>query len=44
MRELKGSLMGIWVCCLVFGATSDVLYSGGNDDDYAIIEWKLAEG
>jgi WD40 repeat protein len=30
----------------VFGATSDVLYSGGggDGDDYAIIEWKLAEG
>jgi WD40 repeat protein len=28
----------------VFGATSDVLYSGGRDGDDAIIEWKLAEG
>jgi WD40 repeat protein len=28
----------------VFGATSDVLYSGGYGGDYAIIEWKLAEG
>jgi WD40 repeat protein len=46
VRELKGGHTGLWVWCLVFGATSDVLYSGGGDygDDYAIIEWKLGEG
>jgi WD40 repeat protein len=47
VRELKGghdgSHTGFYVSCLVFfGATSDVLYSGGGD--HAIIEWKLAEG
>ncbi len=42
VRELKGGHTGVWVLCLVFGATSDVLYSGGGD--HAIIEWKLAEG
>jgi WD40 repeat protein len=45
VRELKGGHTGMYVCCLVFGATSDVLYSGGGGGgDYAIIEWKLAEG
>jgi WD40 repeat protein len=44
VRELKGGHTRSCVLCLVFGATSDVLYSGGNDDDCAIIEWKLAEG
>jgi WD40 repeat protein len=44
VRELKGGHTWSWVSCLVFGATSDVLYSGGNDDDCAIIEWKLAKG
>jgi WD40 repeat protein len=44
MRELKGGHTGFWVWCLVFGATSDVLYSGGGGGDYAITEWKLAEG
>ena len=44
VRELKGGHTGSCVCCLVFGATSDVLYSGGGGGDYAIIEWKLAEG
>jgi WD40 repeat protein len=46
VRELKGGHTGGCVLCLVFGATSDVLYSGGggDGDDYAIIEWKLAEG
>jgi WD40 repeat protein len=43
VRELKGGHTGGCVLCLVFGATSDVLYSGG-DGDRAIIEWKLAEG
>jgi WD40 repeat protein len=44
--ELKGGHTGMYVLCLVFGATSDVLYSGGGGfgDDHAIIEWKLAEG
>jgi WD40 repeat protein len=33
------------VFCLVFGATSDVLYSGqGGCGDYDIIEWQVAEG
>jgi WD40 repeat protein len=44
VRELKEGHTGYYVLCLVFGATSDVLYSGGDDDDHAIIEWKLAEG
>jgi WD40 repeat protein len=46
VRELKGGHTGSLVLCLVFGATSDVLYSGGGGlgEDYAIIEWKLAEG
>jgi WD40 repeat protein len=46
VRELKGGHTGVCVYCLVFGATSDVLYSGGGGygDDYSIIEWKLAEG
>ncbi len=44
VRELKGGHTGSRVWCLVFGATSDVLYSGGGGGDYAIIEWKLAEG
>jgi WD40 repeat protein len=46
VRELKGGHTGSCVLCLVFGATSDVLYSGGAGlgDDCAIIEWKLAEG
>jgi WD40 repeat protein len=43
VRELKGGHTGGRVLCLVFGTTSDVLYSGG-DGDCAIIEWKLAEG
>jgi WD40 repeat protein len=43
VRELKGGHTGYCVWCLVFGVTSDVLYSGG-DGDCAIIEWKLAEG
>jgi WD40 repeat protein len=42
VRELRGGHTGGHVFCLVFGATSDVLYSGGNDSP--IIEWKLAEG
>jgi WD40 repeat protein len=36
VQELKGGHTGDSVCCLVFGATSDVLYSGGSgggDDD-----------
>ncbi len=44
VQELKGGHTGVRVYSLVFGATSDVLYSGGGGDDYAIIEWKLAEG
>jgi WD40 repeat protein len=45
VRELKGGHTGLCVLCLVFGATSDVLYSGGGGGgDNAIIEWKLAEG
>ncbi len=45
VRELKGGHTGSYVWCLVFGATSDVLYSGGGGGgDHAIIEWKLAEG
>jgi WD40 repeat protein len=45
VRELKGGHTLGWVCCIVFGATSDVLYSGGRGrGDNAIIEWKLAEG
>jgi WD40 repeat protein len=45
VRELKGGHTGSLVWCLMFGATSNVLYSGGNGgDDHAIIEWKLAEG
>jgi WD40 repeat protein len=44
VRELKGGLtFWIRIKCIVFGATSDVLYSGG-DGDHAIREWKLAEG
>jgi WD40 repeat protein len=42
VRELKRGHTGNCVLCLVFGATSDVLYSSGADGD--IIEWKLAEG
>jgi WD40 repeat protein len=42
-RELKGGHTGSRVLCLVFGATSDVLYSGCGGGDNAIIEWKLAE-
>jgi WD40 repeat protein len=45
VQELKGGHTGEYVLCLVFGATPDVLYSGGGGYcDYAIIEWKLAEG
>jgi WD40 repeat protein len=46
VRELKGGHTGACVWCLVFGATSDVLYSGGGGSggDCAIVEWKLAEG
>jgi WD40 repeat protein len=48
VRELKEghSLDIVW--CLSFGATSDVLYTGGSYDDFnydiSISEWKLAEG
>jgi WD40 repeat protein len=42
VRELKRGHTGGCVCGLVFGATSDVLYSSEGDGD--IIEWKLAEG
>jgi WD40 repeat protein len=44
VQELKGGHTGMYVWCLVFGATPDVLYSGGGGGDCAIIEWKLAEG
>jgi WD40 repeat protein len=44
VQELNGGHTGGWVVCLVFGATSDVLYSGGGGGDNAIVEWKLAEG
>jgi WD40 repeat protein len=46
VRELNGGHTERYVCCLVFGATSDVLYSGGGGrgGDHAITEWKLAEG
>jgi WD40 repeat protein len=45
VQELKGGNTGYCVWCLVFGATSDVLYSSGAGyGDYAIVEWKLAEG
>ena len=42
VRELKGCNTA--VSCLLFGATSDVLYSGGQGSDNAIAEWRLAEG
>jgi WD40 repeat protein len=44
VRELEGGHTDMFFCCLAFGATSEVLYSGGNDCDYAIVEWNLAEG
>ena len=48
VQELKEGHTWTVVLCLVFGATSDVLYSGGSDDyfdyDFSITEWKLAEG
>jgi WD40 repeat protein len=45
VQELNGGHTGLYVWCLVFGATSDVLYSGGGGfGDHPIIEWKLAEG
>jgi WD40 repeat protein len=45
VRELKGGhKAGSSVFCLVYRATSDVLYSGGGCGDCAIIEWRLAEG
>jgi WD40 repeat protein len=44
VRELKRGHTGGCVCCLVFGATSDVLYSAGGGGDYAIIQWELSEG
>jgi WD40 repeat protein len=44
VRELTGWHTGDYVCCLLFGATSDVLYSGGGGGDHAIMEWQVTEG